>query len=188
MNFFLLLGIAVGLSMDSFAVSAAKSAADNFHIWSALKFAVAFSFAHFLMTILGWFGGNSISNFISGVDHWIAFGLLFVIGAKMIYGYFKDGISKEVKTGDLTMKTLFILSVATSIDALVIGISFAFLDVNIWNAALIIAVTIFVMTLFGVVAGKNFNKILGHKSELVGGLVLIAIGSKTLIEHLHNLI
>lgn len=188
MNFYLLLAIAFGLAMDSFAVAVAKSTVKSFRIMAAFKMAFAFAFAHAVMTSIGWIGGLSISSLVAGVDHWIAFGLLFAIGAKMIYGYFKDGIAAEVKGGDVSAKTLFMLSVATSIDALIVGVSFAFLEVEIWSASIVIAAMIFVVTLLGVVAGKNFYKLIGTKSEVFGGLVLIAIGLKTLIEHLQNLI
>jgi len=102
----------------------------------------------------------------------------------MIYEYFANGVTKKIKGDGIDFKTLMLLSLATSIDALVIGVSFAFMDVNIFDSAAIIALVIFVLTLLGVAAGKHFHKVLGRKSEVFGGLVLIAIGVKTLIEHL----
>lgn len=188
MDFTLLLAISFGLAMDSFAVAVAKGGADNFRVSAAFKFALAFAFAHSFMAIVGWLGGSSVSAFIGEVDHWIAFALLSAIGAKMIYGYFKKPSGHESENGDVSLKTLTMLSLATSVDALVIGVSFALLNVQIFEAISVIAVTIFLMTLLGVVAGKNFHKLLGHKSEVFGGVVLIAIGLKILIEHLQKTI
>lgn len=184
MNSLLLLAIAFGLAMDSFAVAVAKSVAAKFRLLASLKMALAFAFAHAIMVLIGWACGTSISSFVSGIDHWVAFTLLSFIGVRMIYEYFANGVTKHIKGDGVNLKTLLMLSIATSIDALIIGVSFAFMKVDIIDSALIIAAVIFVLTLLGVVAGKNFHKVLGKKSEIFGGLVLIAIGLKTLIDHL----
>jgi putative Mn2+ efflux pump MntP len=188
MDFLLLLAISFGLAMDSFAVALAKGAAKNFRTILALKLAIAFAIAHFLMTVFGWFGGSSVIELVGGVDHWIAFALLLAIGGKMIYGASKAGMPGELDDKDLSLRILLMLSLATSVDALVIGVSFAFLDMEIWGASAVIAITIFAMTLLGAFAGKYFYKFLGHKAEILGGVVLIGIGLKTLIEHLQKTI
>jgi putative Mn2+ efflux pump MntP len=180
MDLFLLLTLAFVLSMDSFSVAVAKGVS-KFRILDGIKMAIAFSIAHFVMIIIGWLGGNTVNKFISGFDHWIAFVLLAIVGSRMIYDYFQPNDNVQNK---LSLWTLLVLSVATSIDTFAIGISFAFLGGDICIAAGVIACVIFVLTLCGLFAGLYCGNFLGKKSEIVGGLVLIGIGVKTLVEHL----
>lgn len=183
MNFITLLLIALGLSMDSFSVAIAIGAAKKTRLRIILKLAVYFMFFHVVMTLAGWISGKGLQSIISGIDHWIAFGLLSVIGGKMIYEGIRD-VEKGAHTKNLDIRTLMMLSIATSIDALVIGMGFAFLKISLLLATTIIGVVIFVMTCLGVVIGEKFRNFIGNKSEIAGGVVLIAIGIKILIEHL----
>ena len=132
------------------------------------------------MTWLGWAMGIHFSNYITNFDHWIAFVLLSYLGGKMVYESFKENESSLITFSN---KMLFTLGVATSIDALAVGISMAFLKTAIWYPALIIAFTTFFLSFTGVLCGFRFGKMKGLKVELLGGLILIAIGIKILIEH-----
>jgi putative Mn2+ efflux pump MntP len=134
------------------------------------------------MPILGWLAGRSFVNIISNYDHWIAFGLLAFIGGKMIWESLTE---KEEKERNISHGwTLFTLSFATSIDALAVGLSFAFLEVNIWFAAGIIGIIAFLATILAFLIGMKVSGILGKRAELIGGLVLVGIGLKILIEHI----
>lgn len=145
---------------------------------------MAFFFGAFqmMMPCLGWAAGSALRGFIADIDHWIAFGLLFLIGAKMITEAMRaeDG----VKTDPFELKTLLLLSVATSIDALAAGLGFAFLKVAILFPVVIIGLTTFLFSFAGVWAGARFGNVLAAKARLAGGLILIGIGTKILIEHL----
>ncbi len=176
--------IAFGLAMDAFAVSVASG-----FIIKKLKFRqafkIAFSFGGFqaIMPVLGWLAGLSIKGYIEQFDHWIAFALLGFIGGKMIYESFK--IEKKEKSIDpLKFAVLLTLSIATSIDALAIGLTFAVLKVSIWTPIIIIGVITFILSLLGVYVGNRFGHFFEKKIEFIGGVVLIAIGIKILIEHL----
>ncbi|MCL5970773.1 MAG: manganese efflux pump MntP family protein [Patescibacteria group bacterium] len=184
MNIFTVFFLALGLSMDCFAVSVAGGAKEKRpEIMHALK--VAFSFGTFqaLMPLFGWLVGYKVKYLISNIDHWIAFILLGAIGVKMIYESFKLD-EKGKKESILNNKVLILLSVATSIDALVIGISLALIGLNITVPMIIIGVTAFLISLSGFLIGKKLNSISGRKIEIIGGLILIGIGLKILIEHL----
>lgn len=184
MNIYTTFMLALGLSLDCFAVSVTSGAKETSQkLINALK--VAFSFGSFqaVMPLIGWFAGYKVKGFISSIDHWIAFVLLSTIGVKMIYESFK--LEENKKDNNLTNnKTLFILSVATSIDALIIGISLALLEVNIAMPVIIIGITAFFVSLLGFLVGKKLTSISGSKIEIIGGLILIGIGLKILIEHL----
>jgi len=137
----------------------------------------------FMMPVIGWVLGTSVKSYIEAVDHWIAFGLLLVIGGNMI----KEALSGEEEDEcvvRLTSGKLAVQAVATSIDALAVGISFAVLSVNIVYAAAIIGVVCFCISVMGCRIGKKIGGVLKEKAELAGGIVLIAIGVKILIEHL----
>lgn len=176
--------IAVGLAMDSFAVSITSGMTiTNNRRKAGLLTAAAFGGFQMLMPIIGYAVGLSLAGIISGFDHWIAFGLLAFIGAKMIYkGTKKDEDHNGSK--DLKLHSLLILSVATSIDALMIGLSFAFLQTSIVLPIVAIGAITFGLSLVGFYFGCGLGKRFGHRIEIVGGLVLIAIGLKILLEHL----
>lgn len=149
-------------------------------------FKVAFFFALFQggMPVVGWLLGSAFYNSVSTFDHWIAFGILAIIGLKMIIEAVKESSDKESFNIKM-MKVLLWLSVATSIDAFVVGMGFAFLKVNILYAVISIAVVTFLLTLLGVFLGKKFGNLINSKwAEIVGGVILIGIGVKTLVQHI----
>ena len=174
---------ALALGMDSFAVSAVHGSSKRCFAFSCfLKLALSFSIFHFFMPIIGWAFGVGFKSYITEIDHWIAFVLLSFVGIKMIYESFSV---RDEKIGKLTLPTILSLSLATSIDALIIGITFAFLSVPILFASAIISIVIFFLTILGMYLGRRFGSILGKESEILGGIVLIGLGIKILIEHLY---
>jgi putative Mn2+ efflux pump MntP len=176
--------IAFGLAMDAFAVSITSGLMiKHLRINNALKIAIFFGSFQAIMPLIGWSAGLSFRCFISGVDHWIVFGLLSIIGCKMIYESSKMG-SNEKKIDPLNLYVLFILSIATSIDSLAVGLSLSFLNVPIALPAIIIGVVTFLLSLLGVYLGNRIGHFFERKIELIGGLILIGIGIKILIEHL----
>ena len=177
-----LLIIAVGLSMDAFAVSICK----GLSVQTVRPKHIALTGLWFggfqaLMPVIGYFLGASFAGFVSSVDHWIAFVLLGIIGGNMI----KESCSKEEEccAPDFSARTMFAMAVATSIDALAIGVSFAFLNVNIWKAVALIGVTTALFSGAGVVIGNVFGSRYKSKAEFVGGFILVAMGLKILLEH-----
>ncbi len=182
MSVFELLLIAMGLSMDAFAVSIGKGLSVC-HLRPRHSMSVGLWFGGFqaMMPLIGYALGASFASFVSEYDHWIAFVLLGIIGANMI----KEAFSKEEKSDpDFSFKTMLIMAIATSIDALAIGVSFAFLGVNIFTAAIVIGITTFLFSIAGIKIGNLFGCRYKSKSELIGGIVLIIIGAKILMEHL----
>jgi putative Mn2+ efflux pump MntP len=179
-----ILVIAVGLSMDAFAVSVASgSVYKKLEIRHALLMALSFGAFQAIMPIAGWLGGLGFRRFIQDFDHWVAFALLAIIGLKMIYEAF--AIKKvDKKLQSMNFLVLLTLSVATSIDALAVGITLSLLNGAIVTAVIIIGLVTFCFSYAGVQIGKNFGHFLESKIEIIGGLVLIGIGVKILIEHL----
>ena len=184
MDFITIFLIAIGLSFDTFAVSVSTGLTLNsIRFWQAIKIAVILAFFQALMPFVGWFLGKQIEQIISNYDHWIAFGLLLILGLKMIVESFKT----ETKKNNLTFPKLSILigmAIATSIDALVVGISFAFINVNIYWSILIIGFITFLVAMIGMLFGKTIGNKFGNKIEIFGGLILIGIGIKILFSHL----
>lgn len=186
MSILVLLLIAVGLAMDCFAVSLSCSIAKP-NINKTLIFKVAIVFAVFqsAMPVLGWFLGILFKPYMEKLDHWVSFSILLIIGLKMI------GEALKKKPGDQCFDftnnwILLSLAIATSIDAFIIGVSFAFLDVNILQAVLVIGVVTFILSLFGIQIGKKFGLYVSSKwAEILGGLILIFLGTKILIQHLY---
>lgn len=188
MNFVEVFWLAVGLSMDAFAVAIACSVF-LCHVSFRQVFRLGFHFGLFqaVMPVLGWLAGRSVSEYISTWDHWIAFGLLTLIGLKAIREACKDGGEEEgaVPKGDPTKGlSLIMLSVATSIDALAVGVSLAAVNVSIYQPALIIGLITACFTAAGIIYGCRIGSRFGKKVEIIGGAILIAIGAKILIEHL----
>lgn len=174
--------IAVGLAMDSLAVSISGGIVMRpFCMRQSLRLALTMGIFQGGMTLLGWLMGVSFSSYITAFDHWIAFILLGFLGGKMIYESFGE---EETTISSFSTKTLFTLGVATSIDALAVGVSMAFLKTSIYFPAFIIGFVTFALSLIGVISGYRFGKIKGINVELFGGIILIAIGVKILIEHL----
>lgn len=175
--------IAVGLSMDAFAVSVCKGlSAEKTGVKHAALAGLYFGAFQFLMPILGYLMGFKFERLITNIDHWIAFALLGIIGGNMI----KEAFSKDEDKPDsgFGFKAMVILAVATSIDALAVGITFAFLEVDIIPAAAMIGVTTFILSAAGVYIGNIFGAKYKAKAELAGGCILVLMGVKILLEHL----
>ena len=182
MGIITILLIAVGLAMDSLAVSISGGIVMRpFCMRQSLRLALTMGIFQGGMTLLGWLMGVSFSSYITAFDHWIAFILLGFLGGKMIYESFEE---EETTISSFSTKTLLTLGVATSIDALAVGVSMAFLKTSIYFPAFIIGFVTFALSLIGVIGGYRFGKIKGINVELFGGIILIAIGVKILIEHL----
>ena len=184
MDIFTLLLIAVGLAMDAFAVSVASGMTiANLRIRHAVRIALFFGGFQALMPVVGWLAGLTLKGYISEYDHWVAFGTLGFLGGKMIYeAHF---LSEEERCRvSIDYAVLLGLAVATSIDALAVGVTFAVLHVNVVTPVLVIGAVTFVMSYAGVMIGKRYCNFPGAKVEVLGGLILIGIGAKILIEHL----
>ena len=178
--------IAIGLSMDAFAVAMGKGLCmRKIQYGYATVIALFFGGFQALMPALGWLLGRQFYAQINFLDHWIAFILLSLIGAKMIWGAYRERNAEE-EPCDLAVnyRELFLLAIATSIDALAAGVTFAFLDTPILIVALVIGCTTFVISFGGVIVGQVFGVRFKAKAEYFGGAVLIAIGLKILLEHL----
>lgn len=186
MNLFLVIPVALALAMDAFAVSIGLSVRPGgLKMSQRLRLAVFFGFFQFLMPLVGWLAGQEFLHHIRAVDHWVAFGLLFVVGGKMVAESFRRQDVGKKTPGDPTMGvTLVLLSVATSIDAFAVGLSFAAIQQKILYPSLIIGGVAFVMTIIGTKLGPVFGRIFGKRAEFCGGIVLIFIGAKILVEHL----
>lgn len=179
--------IGVGLSMDAFAVSVCKGLGmDKINKKQAFVIGLYFGGFQALMPLLGWILGIRFQQYITSIDHWIAFVLLVFIGGKMILEAIRDKDEETVarKNVPLDHKEMLLLAVATSIDALAVGITFAFLDIPIVKAIVIIGLTTFVLSIIGVVVGNFFGTRYKQKAEIAGGIILILIGAKILLEHL----
>lgn len=188
MSIWEILLIGLGVSADAFAVSMCKGVEMKKFIFKyALLIALFFGGFQMLMPLIGWAAGTLFEKYITQFDHWIAFGLLLLLGGKMIYdGIFdkddqKEGEDKPLKLGFVT---LLVMAIATSIDALAVGVTFAFLKVNIWMAVSIIGATTFAFSLVGVGIGVKVGDKFKNKAEIFGGVILILIGVKILLEHL----
>lgn len=178
-----LLVIAVGLSMDAFAVSICKGlSVCKVRPKNAMSVALWFGGFQALMPVLGYFLGVSFADFVSNVDHWIAFILLGIIGGKMLKESFERDECCEVNP-DFSFKTMLAMAIATSIDALAVGVSFAFLKVNIWYAVLLIGITTGAFSAVGIYLGNVFGSRYKSKAEFAGGFILVAMGVKILLEH-----
>ena len=174
--------IAVGLSMDAFAVSVCKGlSVSRLKVSHSLTCGAYFGAFQALMPLLGWLLGIQFQAMINSIDHWIAFMLLGFIGANMIRESREEEESMDSSFGPRAMLPL---AVATSIDALTVGVTFAFLQVNIVPAVLFIGVTTFVLSAVGVYVGRAFGSRFQNKAELAGGVILILMGLKILLEHL----
>ncbi len=177
--------IAVGLAMDAFAVSIVTgSAYRQLHIRHALRIALFFGAFQAFMPLIGSLAGLTVKKYVETYDHWIAFALLAAVGGKMLYESFKiDSASRNFDPASLVV--LLILSVATSIDAFAVGVTLPLITSSLAASVAIIGVVTFVLSYAGVSVGKRFGHFFENKIEAVGGLVLITIGVKILITHLH---
>lgn len=184
-HFLSVLAIALGLSADCFAVAVSGSISRDDHSQlDVLRIASSFAIFQALMPVLGWLAGRTIVGYIAGYDHWIAFILLALVGGKMAWESFHPAEGESSKIDITRGLPLLVLSVATSIDALAVGLTFAFLDVNIAVASLTIGVVAFLATGLGFIVGKKSTRILGKRAELIGAIILAAIGLRILLSHL----
>jgi len=175
--------ISIGLAMDAFAVSICKGLSMKRMSWKkAIIVGIYFGIFQALMPAIGYFLGATFEDFVTKIDHWIAFGLLVFIGANML----KEAFAKDAENHNdsVDFKTMVVLAIATSIDALAIGITFAFLKVNLILATLMIGIVTFIICVIGVKIGNKFGDKYERKAETVGGLILILMGIKILLEHL----
>lgn len=175
--------ISVGLAMDAFAVSVCKGLSiKQINLKNIIIICIYFSFFQAIMPLIGFGLGSTFSSIVQQVDHWVTFVLLSVIGLNMIKESFDDDIEK--KNDRIDTKTMLLLSIATSIDALAVGVTFAFLKINIYIAVSIIGIITFMLCFIGVKIGNKFGDKLQNKAEILGGIILILIAFKILLEHL----
>lgn len=189
MSVFDIIVIALGVSADAFAVSMCKGVEMKKIIWKyAILIAVFFGGFQMIMPLIGWGAGSLFQKYITEFDHWIAFGLLLILGGKMLYDGIFDKDKKKEGEEEKPMKlgffTLLLMAIATSIDALAVGVTFAFLKVNVWLAVSIIGATTFSFSLIGVGIGVKVGDKFKNKAEILGGAILILLGVKILLEHL----
>lgn len=186
MGFAELLLLAVGLSMDAFAVSICKGLSmKKATVKAGMICGGWFGGFQALMPLIGFFLGTMFAGAIEAFDHWVAFGLLAIIGINMLKEAFEKGCDCENHDADLSAKTMFIMAVATSIDALAVGISLAMAgNVNIWTAVALIGAITFAMSTAGVKIGNVFGSRFEKKAQIAGGVILILLGIKILLEHL----
>ena len=173
--------VAVALAMDCLAVSVAAGLTRiSKKVSDALKIATSFGSFQSIMALLGWTAGRNFIEFVAGIDHWVAFVLLASVGTRMVYG----STSREKHPSYLDLRSLLILSLATSIDALATGLCLTILDGTLTSSVATIGAVSFLLSFIGFYTGKQVEEFIGSKAEAIGGLTLIAIGLKTLIEHL----
>lgn len=179
--------LAIGLSFDSFAVSVCSGLnLPQIRFFQAAKIAIFLALFQAFMPLAGWLVGNSMKSLIEPVDHWIAFGLLSLIGGKMIIESFINSETREIKN-PLHIRVILMISVATSIDALAVGFSFATLLNKILIAVFVIGSVTFIASMLGILLGKKTGPKINRYAEITGGIILIGIGLKILIEHLINI-
>ena len=187
-----IIAIAVGLSLDAFAVSVTNSTViKDLELKHGLRMSLFFGFFQMIMPILGWAAGLTFNSYIQRFDHWIAFGLLFFVGGRMILSEItsgknddENGCREESSQDCRNLPTLFLLSIATSIDALAVGLSFAMINIAIVGPAVIIGVITFLISFFGYFLGNRIGHKINFSLDVTGGIILIAIGIKILIEHI----
>lgn len=184
MNIISIILVAISLSFDTFAVSVSTGfAMKKIRFLQILKIALILTLFQSAMPLIGWCLGSRVEKIINNYDHWVAFVLLIILGTKMIIESFK--IKNNINNTNLLKTRVIIgIAIATSIDALVIGVSFAFIEMNILLAVIIIGLITYIASLLGIVLGKNFGHHFGNKMEIVGGIILISIGFRVLINHM----
>lgn len=172
--------IGIGLAMDAFAVSVCKGLSMKKLNWkNATIIALYFGIFQTIMPAIGFLLGSTFQNFVTSIDHWIAFFLLSIIGGNMIINSFNN---EEGNTNDkVDFKSMIILAIATSIDALAVGITFTFFEINLILSVSIIGIVTFVLSILGVKIGNRFGDKFQNKAELIGGIILIIIGIKILL-------
>lgn len=185
MPFVALVGIAVGLAMDAFSVAAAASVRlRNVSKRQIFRFAFHFGLFQAFMPAIGWLLGTRLQRYVAPWDHWLAFALLTAVGVKAVYGALHESGDASSEVPDPTKGwSLVILSVATSIDAMAVGLTFAFLDVALWYPCLVIGIITAALTAVGMIFGSRLGGRFGTRVEIVGGVILILIGLKIVLDH-----
>ena len=187
MGYFEIILIGIGLSMDAVAVSMTNGMClKQMHVKHAFVTALAFGLFQGIMPLIGYFAGSVFAEKVNAIDHWLALILLGFIGGKMVYEAVKSDEDHTV-CKVLTFRLLLVQAIATSIDALAVGVSFAALTVNIISSVCIIAATTFILSFIAVYIGKKFGDLLKQKAEIVGGIILILIGLKIFVEHMFGI-
>ena len=186
MNILVVLSIALALAMDAFTVAVGISLRpEQRGLSQTIRLSVSFGFFQFIMPLLGWLAGTKILPLIQAIDHWVAFSLLLLIGCRMLYSSFQSQSLSQNSSPDSSRGwSLLILSFATSVDALAVGLSFAAIGAEILYPSVIIGVVAFFMTFLGTKLGPIIGHIVGRRAELLGGIILVLIGIKILIDHL----
>ncbi len=185
MDFTFIIILAIGLSFDTFAVSVSTGlAVPHINFWRASRVALVLGFFQGVMPLIGYFFGSQIQPLIANWDHWVAFGLLTLLGVKMIGESFSAPDKTDTSRNPLAWIVLIWMAIATSIDALAVGFSFAFLEVSLLTATLTIGFVTYLAGMLGMLAGKSTGPRLGKRMEIIGGLILICIGIKILSTHI----
>jgi len=186
MNFLSLLLISIGLSLDTFAVSVSCGIKEkNIRFFEATRIASFFAIFQAAMPVIGWWLGMTVSRYVMPFDHWIAFGLLTLIGLKMIADTWNHD-NPETCLDIYNIKVILSLSMATTIDAFIIGFTFVFININLPFAVMVIGFTTYLFAMLGMLFGKKIGQKVGNKAELLGGIILIGVGLKILLEHLQH--
>lgn len=187
MGFFDILLISVGLSMDNMAVAAASSCGSkNYPLKVSIKVALSFCLTGIICMLLGWFGGTYLEKYISAWDHWVSFFILIYIGGKMVLNFIKAEQVSASTYNLLKTKTLIMLALATNIDVFAIGLTVAFYNPSLPLVLAVLSICIVIFTLFGFFMGRKMGAIFGKKAELIGGVILIVIAIKILLEGVFN--
>jgi len=185
MDFLIILIVAISLSFDTFAISVSSGIANQeIKFWEACKIALTLAFFQTLMPFAGWSFGIQIRSYIEHIDHWIAFGLLLFLGLKMIREAFKKNEQKEFNP--LHPFTLITIAIATSIDALAVGFTFSLINIPIIISGIIIGGVTYIASMTGILIGKSLKTKNPAIIDVIGGIILIALGTKILIEHLSH--
>lgn len=185
MSLISLIFLAFAMSTDAFAAAIGKGASlHKPRFLDALRTGLIFGVIEAITPVIGWFVGQAAASAVESWDHWIAFGLLLLLGLHMIYAGLKPDTDEDEKPKSHSFWVLAITAFATSIDALAVGVGLAFVDVNIWFAALLIGLATMTMVTFGVMLGRVIGTAIGRKAEIIGGLVLIGVGAAILYDHL----
>lgn len=174
--------LAIGLCFDTFAVSVSSGLIrKEILFWQAVRIAFFLAIFQAIMPVFGWLGGITIRSWIEPFDHWVALGILTILGVKMLLESQKNSNDKNIDPLDI--KVIISMALATSIDALAVGISFAIIEVNMFLAVIIIGSVTFIASMLGILFGKKTGSHFGQKMEIIGGIILIVIGIKIVIEH-----
>ena len=185
MNPVAILFLAFAMSTDAFAAAIGKGATLHRPHWcEALRTGLIFGVIEALTPLIGWFLGQAAAQYVSSWDHWIAFTLLFMLGARMVFNSVRAGKVEETKPATHSFWLLALTGFATSIDAMAVGAGLAFVDVNIYSTAAAIGLATMAMVTLGVMLGRVIGHVAGRRAEMAGGVVLIGIGSTILVEHL----